>query len=395
MAIKRFRPIQDTFIVKGTTGNTLNFGGDEILELGKYCHSDMEVSGSSRILLKFDLSEDIEEHLGEFRAILHLYLADAKNLPDTYEVLVCNLIEDWEEGHGKVSDLSSVFSGATWKYRKVDSSEWLMPGGDFDPNDVDGEFASEQVYEDNAIGPRNSLKYTIDGESADNGRFSTLIEKFQQKGAHKIFTAQSFNTLSSKDINIDITPIVQDWIRAKYNEGIVIGLEDESVADTLGTTISFFSRETHTIYSPYLEIAWDNTTYESTLHPVSSSSACVNIQNLQKSYSVEDKVQLRLGVRPQYPARVFSTSSLYRGDHILPENSYWGIKSEYTGEMVVPFSEYTKIGADNSGSYIDISMNLLEPERYYRLLIRIEDSISKITLDTKNIFKVTRNGRHC
>jgi hypothetical protein len=51
----------------------------------------------------------------------------------------------------------------------------------------------------------------------------------------------------------------------------------------------------------------------------------------------------------------------------------------------------TKVSCDTSGSYIDLYMNGLQPERYYRLLIKSELDGSTL-VDDSNVFKVVRNG---
>ena len=61
--------------------------------------------------------------------------------------------------------------------------------------------------------------------------------------------------------------------------------------------------------------------------------------------------------------------------------------------MVIDFdTTYTKVSADNTGAYFDIYMDTLQPERYYRLLVKTTLNGNTVVVDNKNIFKVTRNG---
>ena len=91
---------------------------------------------------------------------------------------------------------------------------------------------------------------------------------------------------------------------------------------------------------------------------------------LFRSYS-ESIQRFRLNVRPQYPARVFSTASFYTTNYYLPTASYYAIKDLDTDEFVVEFDDsYTKISADSNSSYFDLYMNGFEPERYYKILIK-------------------------
>ena len=106
-----------------------------------------------------------------------------------------------------------------------------------------------------------------------------------------------------------------------------------------------------------------------------------------------DKVRFRLSARPKYPTRAFVTSSIYLTEFRLPSSSYYGIQDETTGEMIVDFdTSFTKVSADNTSNYFDFYMNSLEPERYYRLLVKTTLNDSTIVIDNKNIFKVTKHG---
>jgi hypothetical protein len=61
--------------------------------------------------------------------------------------------------------------------------------------------------------------------------------------------------------------------------------------------------------------------------------------------------------------------------------------------MVFDFdTTYTKISADNTSNYFDIYMDGLQPERYYRLLIKTEIDGSTSIVDTDQTFMVVRNG---
>ena len=100
-----------------------------------------------------------------------------------------------------------------------------------------------------------------------------------------------------------------------------------------------------------------------------------------------------MSARPKYPTRSFSTGSIYLTEYRLPENTYWAIKDEHSDEMIVDFdSNFTKVSADDTSSYFDFYMDTLQPERYYRLLVKTTLDGSTVVLDNKNVFKVVRNG---
>jgi hypothetical protein len=63
-----------------------------------------------------------------------------------------------------------------------------------------------------------------------------------------------------------------------------------------------------------------------------------------------------------------------------------------TEEIVVDYdTTYTKISCDPSGSYFNVYMNGLEPERYYKLLFKsVLSNGETIVFDENYYFKVTR-----
>ena len=61
--------------------------------------------------------------------------------------------------------------------------------------------------------------------------------------------------------------------------------------------------------------------------------------------------------------------------------------------MVTPFdTSFTKISCDANGPYFDVYMDGLQPERFYRVLVKTELDGSTVVVDTDNTFKVVRNG---
>ena len=97
-------------------------------------------------------------------------------------------------------------------------------------------------------------------------------------------------------------------------------------------------------------------------------------------------------MRPEFPVRTFQTASLYTQNHALPSSSYYAIKDLDTNEFVVDFdNNFTKISCDNNSNYFDIYMNGLEPERYYKILVKTIISGSIIIKDEDYYFKVV-NG---
>ena len=69
------------------------------------------------------------------------------------------------------------------------------------------------------------------------------------------------------------------------------------------------------------------------------------------------------------------------------------MRDENTEEMVVPFStDFTKISCDPTGPFFDVYMDGLQPERYYRILVKTELDSSTVVINNDNVFKIVRNG---
>lgn len=352
MAVYRIYPEKDTIIwseadLVGTYGNA---GKDEILEIGTYKDIN-QVSNKQRTLIQFN-SNDINTALnsevtGEWSASLHLSLAEAGELPQTYTIQAYPISASWIMGTGKRDDKPLNTTGVTWKHRANQTDLWSNLGGDY------------------LNSPNSSLIKTVN---------------------------------SNHDLDIDVSSIVAEQTSSIQNNGILLKLEDSLENNTTSSiNLKYFGSDTNTIFPPYLEFKWDDSNYSSTLEnieaPLSGSDTVnITIKNAKTKYADSDTVKFRLSTRPKYPKREFSTTSIYLKEYKLPSNSYWAIKDEFSGEMIVNFSEYTKISADNTSSYFSVYMRSLQPERFYRLLIKSTVNDSTLIIDNNNTFKVTRNG---
>jgi hypothetical protein len=58
----------------------------------------------------------------------------------------------------------------------------------------------------------------------------------------------------------------------------------------------------------------------------------------------------------------------------LPQNSYYQIKDAHNEQVIIPYSQYTKINTNANGAYFDFYTTMLYPERYYKFEIKSEFS---------------------
>jgi len=120
----------------------------------------------------------------------------------------------------------------------------------------------------------------------------------------------------------------------------------------------------------------------------------INLTNLQSEYKAGDIIKLNVFGRKKYPQKFFDLTnqqSQYLVPEFLPSSSFYALKDNQTDEIVVNFDSYTQIScAYPEGNYFLVDTTGLPQERYYRVLIRVEDGKISDTIDTGKIFKITR-----
>jgi hypothetical protein len=207
---------------------------------------------------------------------------------------------------------------------------------------------------------------------------------------------QSHNINSTHDVNINVTRAIQ-LINSNtlVNDGFLLKLPDD-IEYNMSSSIrlKYYSADTNTIYPPFLEFKWDDSVYTTgSLSVLSNSISTIGVTNNKGKYPDVGKQRFRISAKPKYPVRTFTTSSVYLKNYALPSGSYWGLRDENTEEMIVDFdTQFTKVSCDPTGPFFDVYMDGLQPERYYRILVKTTLDGSTTVVDDKNIFKVVRNG---
>jgi hypothetical protein len=346
---------------------TLNTGLDEILELSTF-ESYESTNEVSRILIKFptdEIGDIITNKIGtaSFDAYLKTSLANASELPLNYTIYSYPLATNWNVGTGRLANSPITTDGASWIYKdQLSGSTWFTAG----------------------IFPTGTTGSYQTGSNVGGGLWYT--------GSSYVAT-QSFTNKTTKNIELKITNTVKAWNSSSIeNYGTIIKHEN-SIEFTSAPKFEtkYFSDNTHTIYPPCLELRWNDFYYSSSLTQASSIDIIATLANNINEYQQDAVQRFRVNVRDKYPARAFTTSSVYLNNKILPTSSYWSIKDLDTEEIVVDFdTSYTKISADNNGNYFDVYMNGLEPERYYQLILKTIISGSTLVLNDNYYFKVIR-----
>jgi hypothetical protein len=362
MAVYKIFPEKDATLYSISPSE--NTGLDEILELSTIY--DNQVTYASRPVIQFNQDEitDIISNKisgSAWQSNLRLFLARASNIPLNYTLYSYPISGSWNMGTGHYQDSPEAIDGVSWKYRTASgSSAWSLSS-----------FAAGVTGSYPVLQPGGGTWYTSSVAS------------------------QSFSYITSKDINLNVTNTVNLFVSGTISNNGFIIKKDDSVefSSEDAFDLKYFSVDTHTIYPPCLEFKWNDFTTvltgSLTSSIVTTSDFKLTLPNNSGYFHEGSISKIRINARPKYPTRTYSTSSIYTTNYFLPTASYYAIKDLDTNEFVVDFdTTYTKISADSTSNYFTIYMNGLEPERYYKFLIKTIIDGQTIISDDSYYFKV-------
>jgi len=340
-------PTQDTTLYQ--VSQSMNTGLDAILEVRKDMNADGTVVYVSRTLIKFDLtyiSKSVSSGLiSNPTYYLNLYDAGSEELNISQILYGYPVSQSWEMGSGHFSDFPVTEDGASWKYRDNDNvkTQWVS-GSD----NIGGTWYSGSGYE----------------------------------------ASQSF-THEPSDLRINVNDIVNKWLNSTIsNEGFILkrsgSYGNSDTGSVEGNTthygnFKFFSRDTHTIYPPKLEVVWDDSKWSTgSLSELSSTNLedmVLYMKGVRPEYKETSKVKFRVVGRERYPEKTYVTSGYSTGYltvKYLPSGStYYQIKDAYTEDIIVPFGSGSVVSCDSTGNYFNVWMNGLQSERFYRINYKV------------------------
>ena len=354
---------RDASIYSGGTTASINTGLDEILEINKNVNQSGTVSNISRILIDFDyttISESIQSGKIPSTAKFYLNLYDATS----------------EEVEAEQSIFVHMVSGSAWKQGtgKLDHSPVTSDGVTFQYRDHE-----------------NKTPWVSTSVLTDGG--SWWLNKTGQYAVSSSYAL----TFDRKDIRADVTDLVKNHIYSSSvypNRGFIVkrkslhtgsvdfsynpggdATQDESSSDRLGN-LKYFSRETHTIYPPKLEVVWDDSKWTTgSLTPLSSTDLerlKVYFKNLRTEYKEGSVTKLRLVGRELYPTTAFSTTPSELSVKYLPSSSvFYSVKDADTEETIIPYGTDSVVSCDSTGNYFNLWMNGLQAERNYRFCVKV------------------------
>lgn len=219
----------------------------------------------------------------------------------------------------------------------------------------------------------------------------------------------SINALLGENVNVvlpsSIYPYTYAYVYGPYFYGNAIGLYQISSSTSASFNGQFIDGN---IIGTYLNAQLTGSVNTASYYYTSSvniSSSFLNplniehpftviLQNVLPEYKLGDIAKINVFGRKKFPLKTFERATQqvqYIVPEYLPTSSYYALKDDITGEIVVNFDQYTAIGCEYpNGNYFVLDTTSLPLERYYRVLIRVENSDSIYTVDTGKTFKIIR-----
>jgi len=353
-------PTKDTTIYSYSA--SMNTGIDEILEIEKTIPIQGSAANLARTLIGFNWTAAKAElntlpgsfstklAAGQFSSKLILHATQPENIPYTYKIEALPLLVDWQMGIGRRSHSPITTKGASWGFSDNSGSQnW--------------------------------------GVGNAGGRASQTMANIQ---------TQSFE-FESSDINIDVSESVAYWEANDSSEfGLRLSITSSQEEDTLEYgKLKFFSKDTNTIYSPKMQIGWDDSIYHTgSMAAATSDEIMVYIKNNKYEYKEKEVIRVEVRARDIYPTATYATTSAALESYYLPTGSYYSIKDAETEEAFIDFNtSYTKLSTSGSGHYFDLAMNALTAERLYKIVLKVDSRNYNGQVeyfDSNHIFKVVR-----
>lgn len=265
-----------------------NTGLDEILTISK-AYTSVDESDIARSYIQFDVSS-LPSYVTASSTILSLHLTQPSELPLNFSIYAYPVTASWDMGVG------------TWPETiNTDGINWSSQPG---------------------------VNYNVSASTP-------------------------FVYRSLDELEMDIKTIYNYWT-GSGNYGLRLSHTASVETSSLNYGyLKYYSKETNTYQQPYLKIGWDDQSYVTgSLRLISESEIVVKTKELKNEYLGGRLNKIRLAVREKYPIKTFSKGFAYASSSALPSTSYYSITDVITKNIIIGFSDYTKISCDNSGSYI-------------------------------------------
>lgn len=360
----------------------------------------------SRTFVKFnitELSQSISSNNisgSNIKFTLNLKSCGARNLPLNYKIYAYPISQSWNNGNGRYADGGSQL-GASWNYKDYDG-KGIWYGSQITNSYQQVDYLLTSSYSSASFQNQGGTWfYKVPASYVNKPKWICNSTKYPSLVNANLICSQSFNYGQQSDVTMDITRIVRAWLCGCVpNQGLILisslELSTPPLQETNGL-LQFFSRDTNTIYSPYIDVAWDDSVFNTgSLAPVTGSiQNLITLNYLKDAYKAGSLPKIYVFARDRYPLKNFQKAyqqpSMVTPKY-LPTSSYYMIKDAESEEVLVGFDQYTKLSCEpNNGNYFKLQTTGLPQERYLKIFIKVEYADGTVDIaDTQKVFKITR-----
>jgi hypothetical protein len=347
----------------------------------------------SRAMLKFDVSAVSSSissgDITNPKFVLNMKVLKQQELPLEYTIYSYPISQSWEMGDGRFADNGSS-TGASWNYRDYnEGARWYPSNPSVDLYDYLTNASNKSIAFGNGGGTWHySVPNTV---TVPTSSFCSTLTT-----GSSLITSQSFGYEAS-DIKMDVTPIVKSWMCGCIpNEGFILLTSEElNTQNVSNGNLGFYSKETNTIYTPYLDVVYDDSVYTTgSLSPITNDvQLSVVLKNIKKQYKSDSVARISVFARERFPLKNFTKATqqtAFLTPKYLPTDSRYSIKDTETEEVIIDFDVGTKLSCDAYGNYFMLDMSSLPQERYFKILIKTEVNGAVEVFDNNTYFKVIR-----
>lgn len=381
-------PEKDATIYAHPLNQSLNTGIDEILTLRDKESSTDSNHYPSRFLIQFKTKDFVDvivsptkiNNGANFTASLNLFQTEHRELTADQHIEVYPLSESWVNGTGRLSNSPQITNGVSWKFKDGSNDSYS--------NTFGSAWSTSSLVND-----VSTASFTDESPGGGVWYYGGGFENTKTYG---------FN--EEIDLSIDVTNVILkhknfDVNGYSYNQGgipnngfIIKRSDSQEFTDRNEGELNFFSMDTHTIYSPYLDLAWDDSKHDgpTTDNVLNTGEIFVTLRNNKGEFKTIEEPTFRLNVRELYPTRKFTTTSNYLDVKYFTSKSFYSLVDYATEETVIPFDNNTRLSADSEGMYFKMYMNGLQEERYYKLLFKHENDDGIKVFDENCYFKIVK-----
>jgi hypothetical protein len=360
----------------------------------------------SRTFIKFDITELSQSVASNnisgsnIKFTLNLKSCGARNLPLNYKIYAYPISQSWNNGNGRYADGGSQL-GASWNYKNYDGNG-IWYGSQITNSYQQVDYLLTSSYSSASFENQGGTWfYKVPASYINKPKWICNSTKYPSLVNASLICSQSFNYGQQSDVTMDITRIVRSWLCGCVpNQGLILisslELSTPPLQETNGL-LQFFSRDTNTIYSPYIDVAWDDSVFNTgSLAPITGSiQNLITLNYLKDAYKAGSLPKIYVFARDRYPLKNFQKAyqqpSMVTPKY-LPTSSYYMIKDAESEEVLVGFDQYTKLSCDpNNGNYFKLQTTGLPQERYLKIFIKVEYADGTVDIaDTQKVFKITR-----